>query len=136
MGLMVPRPQQLRCGEARQRGVAGQRDQPFPANPASDLLALRRGALVVPPYGGAQRSTVLVEQREAVHLARQSDRHHVTFGGAGRPESRADGHARATPPGIRILLGPSGPWGLKGIGSDTLSSHVAGLINDKGSGSG
>ena len=52
--LVAAQPEQLRGGEARQRAVAGQRDQPLEPDALLDLGALRRRALVVPQDRGAE----------------------------------------------------------------------------------
>ena len=72
--LVRAQPEQLRRREAGERAVAGQRDQPLEADPLLDLLALRRGALVVPEDRGAEHAVVLVLHDEPVHLAGEADR--------------------------------------------------------------
>ena len=68
--LVFLHPQDLGRGETGQGVVAGDLDQVFFAQPAADLVALRAGALVVPEHGRAQDRAVLVQQHQAVHLAR------------------------------------------------------------------
>ena len=53
--LVAAQPQELRRGEARQRAVARQRDQPLETERLLDLRALGGGALVVPQDRRAQR---------------------------------------------------------------------------------
>ena len=87
IGLVRAQPQQLRGGEARQRAVARQRDQPLEADPLLDLGALGRRALVVPEdRAGAGRAP-----------ARRAPRGRAS-GPRGRcPRSRGD-RARRSPP--------------------------------------
>ena len=104
LGLVRAQPQQLGRREARQRAVAGQRDQPLEADAPLDLGALGGRALVVPEDRRAQHALVLVERDEAVHLAREAD--------ARRPRaapSAAIAASAARPPVLGRLLRPAGP---------------------------
>ena len=98
VGLVRAKPQELRRGEARERAVARQRDQPLEAEAPLDLRALGAGALVVPEDRRPERHVVRAERNEPVHLAGEPDR--------GRVESRENAFGRAHPV-VRILLGPS-----------------------------
>ena len=96
---MAAQPEELRRREARERAVAGQRDQPVEADALLDLGALGAGALVVPEDRRAgSRVAALVEGDEPVHLAREPDRP------LGQP--RAHG-LRGAPPVLGILLRPA-----------------------------
>ena len=55
LGLVRAQPEQLRRGEAGERAVAGQLDQPLEPDPLLDLGALGGGALVVPEDRRADR---------------------------------------------------------------------------------
>ena len=98
LGLVPAKPQELRRREARQRPVAGQRDQPVEADEPFDLCALRSRALVVPEDRRADDTVVGIQRDQAVHLARQAD----------RPvrQPRQAG-LRGAPPVVGILLGPA-----------------------------
>ena len=97
--LVPAEPEELRRGEARERAVARQLDQPVEPDALLDLGALRARALVVPEDRRPQHFEAAVERDEAVHLARQPDR---PLG-----EPREHGLRRAPPVG-GILLGPPG----------------------------
>jgi hypothetical protein len=99
--LVPAEPEELRCGEARQRPVAGQLDEPLEADAPLDLGALLARALVVPEDRRSQYPVVLVEADEPMHLARKTEADLVE----GQP--RQDGLGRP-PPVLRILLRPAG----------------------------
>jgi hypothetical protein len=100
--LVSAQPEQLRRGEARERPVAGERDEPLEADALLDLRALGPRALVVPEDGGAEDFAALVEADEAVHLPREPD----ALGVHAEASERRLGRS---PPIRGILLRPSGP---------------------------
>src|SRR5918995_2556009 len=102
-GLVPPEPQQLRSGEARERAVAGQRDQPLELEPLLYLGALRRRALVVPEDRRTEDVASFAQAYEAVHLAREPD------AAISDTEPRQSGLTRA-PPVLGILLRPARLW--------------------------
>jgi hypothetical protein len=69
--LVLRYPQQFGSGESGHRLVACRRPQSGPA--LFQLTAFRGGASVLPENAGPQRFEVRIEQRCAVHLARQAD---------------------------------------------------------------
>ncbi len=99
LGLVPAEPEQFRGGEAGERAVAGQFDQPFEPDPRLDLCALGRRSLVVPEDRGPQDAIVGAEHDEAVHLTGQPDR---PLG-----QTREAGHGRV-PPILGVLLGVAG----------------------------
>jgi hypothetical protein len=96
-------PQELRGREARERPVARQLDEAVEADALADLLALARGALVVPEDRGADHLLVGVEHDEPVHLPDQADPRDVAGVELGQRL------LRRPPPRLGILLGPAGP---------------------------
>lgn len=74
LGLMLGHPQKLGCGEARQRLVACDLDEPLLAEAAADLVALPGRALIVPEDRGSEYLALPVEQDQPVHLPGQPDR--------------------------------------------------------------
>ena len=105
-------PEQLRRGEAGQRTVAGQRDQPLEPDAFLDLGALLRGALVVPEDCRAQHPLLRVERDETVHLAREADRP------VGEPLEHRLGCA---PPVLGILFRPARAGASRAGSSPRLS---------------
>ena len=99
LGLVPAEPEELRRREAGEGAISGQLEQPVEAEPLLDLGAFRAGALVVPEDRGAKHVTVLVEDDEAVHLAREAERAVV-------PEL-AERRLRSPPPVVGILFGPA-----------------------------
>ena len=71
--LVAAQPQQLRRGEAGQRAVAGQRDQPRRARRAPRSPRTRPPCAVVPQDRGADHRVGGVERDEAVHLPAEPD---------------------------------------------------------------
>ena len=100
--LVRAQPEQLRRGEAGERPVAREANQPLDADSPLDLLALGRGALVVPEDRGPDHPVGLVEGHEPVHLAGEADSRRVLGAHCGQRSL-----ARA-PPVLGILLGPTG----------------------------
>ena len=70
---MAAQPEELRRREARERAVAGERDQPLEPDALLDLGALGPRALVVPEDRGPDDPVGGVEGDEAVHLAGETD---------------------------------------------------------------
>jgi hypothetical protein len=103
IGLVPAQPEQLRRREARQRAVAGQRDQAFEADRRLDLGTFDRRALVVPEDRGTQRTILGIECDKAVHLTREAD----SGGPAGTRAKTPDHRLRRLPPIPRVLLGPA-----------------------------
>ena len=73
VGLVAAQPEQLRGREARERPVAGERDEALEADALLDLCALGPGALVVPEDRRAEHAVLRVEADQAVHLAGEAD---------------------------------------------------------------
>ena len=107
--LVRAQPQQLGRGEARQRAVAGQRDQPLEPDALLDLLALGGRALVVPEDRGAEHAPGGVERDEAVHLARQPDAGDLVGGRARRAPASLPAHQSSG-----ILPAPARPRDARG----------------------
>ena len=121
LGLVVAHPQDLRRGEAGQRAVAGQRDQPFEPDRLLDLGALRLGSLVVPEDRGADDLVCVVERHEAVHLTGQSD----ARGSAGLVFEAFEDRLGGAPPVLRVLLRPAGFRGRERVGGFLGGEHLA-----------
>jgi hypothetical protein len=68
VGLVTPDPQQLRCREARERVVAGHREQALASDERPDLIAFGFGSLIVPQDRGPQDIAGGVQRHEPVHL--------------------------------------------------------------------
>ena len=99
--LVPAQPQELRRGEARERAVPGQLDQPRQSDPLLDLRALGPRALVVPEDRRPEHCVVGPERDEAVHLAREAERIAVL------PAELRQRRAARLPPVLRVLLGPA-----------------------------
>ena len=99
--LVTAQPEQLRRGEARERTVPRQLDQPSEPDPLLDLDALRCRPLVVPQDRRSKYTIALVENDETVHLAGEADRRRLA------PE-RGQRTLGCTPPVFGILFGPPG----------------------------
>ena len=101
LGLVAAQPEQLRRGEAGQRAVAGERDQPLEPDALLDLRALGSGALVVPEDRRPQHAV----RRRRGRRARASGRR-----GRSRPVAAERARARLgrAPPVLGILLRPAG----------------------------
>ena len=97
--LVRAQPEQLRGGEAGERAVAGQRDQPVEPDARLDLGALGGRALVVPEDRRAQHALVGVEHDEPVHLPGEADR---------ALRQAREARLRGAPPVLRVLLRPAG----------------------------
>ena len=106
--LVVAQPQDLRRLEAGERGIAGQLEQPLRADALGDLVALGRGALVVPQQRRADHRAARVEEHGPVHLAGEAEPDDLV--GAGRGDLRQH-RLRRLPPVGRLLLGPPRPRG-------------------------
>jgi len=102
VGLVAADPQELGRREPCERPVPGELDQPLETDGALDLLALGRRALVIPEDGGPQRLKTVVQEHEAVHLAREADPGHVRDG------QLAQRRVGRPPPQLRVLLGVPG----------------------------
>ena len=106
--LMLANPEQLGCGEPRERRVGHHPDQGLAAaGTLLDLAALSRGSLIVPEQGRANDRAGLVEEDRAVHLPGEADP-----GDVGRLELALGQHGldrllRRVPPEPGILLGPA-----------------------------
>src|SRR6266540_4826313 len=72
--LVFLHPQNFRRGKSRQRDVACDLNKFFLANDLMDLIALTLRALVVPQDGWTQNISCFIEQNQAMHLTRQTDR--------------------------------------------------------------
>ena len=105
--LMIAHPENFRGGEARQRGIGGDLDQPLRAHALGDLVALRLCALIAPNDGGAQHLALLVQHDQTVHLARNAQRNDLRRVHGAFAQHRADGGDRRVPPIGRILLRPA-----------------------------
>jgi hypothetical protein len=101
---VLAHPHQLGRGEAGHREVA--RDVAEPRHGARERLALRGAAAVVPQDGGAQHLAGGIEQRGAVHLARQADGTHRGKRLGVRLAERAHHLFQRVPPLPRRLLRP------------------------------
>ena len=71
--LVPPEPEHLRRGEAGERPVPGELDQPLEPDARLDLRTLRGGALIVPENRRPEHAVGSVERYEPVHLTRQPD---------------------------------------------------------------
>ena len=118
LGLVPAEPEELRRREAGERAISGQLEQPVEAEPLLDLGAFRAGALVVPEDRGPKHVTVLVEDDEAVHLAREAERAVV-------PEL-AERRLRSQPPVFGILFGPARSRCRERVGALGTGEHLAG----------
>ena len=104
--LVAPDPEELRGGEAGERVVAGDRDEPLAPDDRPDLVAFGRRALVVPQDRRPKDLAVAVQRDEAVHLAGQPDRLNVGPIKPCRRQRAADRRDAAVPPQPRVLFGP------------------------------
>ncbi|MCY1211203.1 hypothetical protein D9M72_229130 [compost metagenome] len=119
LGLVLAHPQQLGRGEAGHREVAG--DLAQARHGARERLALRAAAAVVPEDGRAQHLAFRVEQRGAVHLARQADgaylRQRLGVRGAQLGHDRLE---RLPPLGGRLL----GPQRVRPVDRERRACHA------------
>jgi hypothetical protein len=101
---VVAHPDDLGRGEAGQHRVGGLGDKSFQADGLRDVIALLLRALVAPQNRGAQRLAALVEQDQAVHLARKPDARNLVGRNLGRDFAQAragrlsTSRSRAAPP--------------------------------------
>ena len=107
--LVVADPDELGGGEAGERVVAGDRDEPLRADDLADQVALGAGPLVVPEDRRPEDLVGGVEEDGAVHLAGEADGDDVVAGDARVGEDGPDRGDRAVPPQARVLLAPERP---------------------------
>ena len=115
--LVLLQPQQLGRREAGHGLVA--RDGARLGHQRFEFDTLGKGARIVPQNGRAQHVLLLVEQRGAMHLARQRD---AAQAGKRHWLGAADGRdhvQRGVPPVLRVLLGPAG------MGARHAQGHAA-----------
>jgi len=134
LGLMLFEPENLRCREAGQHGIAQQPDGLFLApEPFHDLFAFGGGGGVTPQFGRADHLAVLVQRDEPVLLAADPDGLDLGSRGLGltqRPPNRRRG---GVTPGVRVLfLGAGGQVGQEVVllGGGGQDAAVAG-VNDQ-----
>ena len=115
--LVLLQPQQLGRREAGHGQVA--RDGARLGHQRFEFHAFGKGTRIVPQNGRAQHVLLLVEQRGAMHLARQRD---ATQAGKRHRLGAADGRdhvQRGVPPVFRVLLRPAG------MGAGHAQGHAA-----------
>ena len=100
VGLVAAQPEQLRGREARERPIAGERDESLEADALLDLCALGPGALVVPEDRRAEHAVLRVEADQTVHLAGEADSVDVDAEESERSLARPQ-------PVVGVLLGPA-----------------------------
>ena len=103
--LMVADPEDLGRGEAGQRRVGRNRNQPVVSQALGDLLALGGGALIAPDDGAAEHLAPFVQHHQAVHLPGEADARNGAGRHAAFRQHRADPFHRRVPPVGRFLLG-------------------------------
>ncbi len=100
-----------------------------------DLVALRRGALIVPQQRGPQRFARVVgtfaHEHAAVHLPRQADRGDLPAVDAGFLHGLFHRFSARRPPLRRVLLGPAGPGALHGVRRVAGGEHLAAEVADQ-----
>ena len=107
VGLILPDPQELRGGKARQRRVGGYLYEPLPAHPLGYLVALPAAALVAPDDGAAQYIARLIQHHKAVHLPREAHALYVRRVHPALPYHLLYGGRGGSPPVPGLLLGPA-----------------------------
>ncbi len=113
--LVIAYPEQLGSREAGEGVVAGDLDETLRPDPASDLLALGLGPLVVPEDGGADDVTRLVEQHRAVHLTGEPDSLDPVGPSPGLLHETTDRLLRSDPPQAGVLLRPHRMRGVEPV---------------------
>ena len=134
VGLVIADPDELRRGEAGQRVVAGDRDEPLRADCGTDRVALGGGPLVVPQDGRAEHAVGVVEQHQPVHLAGQPDRLDVVAGDARGGQDGPDRGHGPVPPGGRVLLAPERVGRAEAVLGGADPADRAGLVDEDGLG--
>ncbi len=107
--LVAAEPEQLRCGEARQRPISRERDQSIEPDALLDLGALDGCPLVIPEDRGPDDPPRCIESDEAVHLTREADPADL------ERSELCDRSPRRDPPVLGVLLRPAGPWSRERI---------------------
>jgi len=130
---VIADPEDLRRGEARQRGVAGEPNEALAPHALIDLLALAVGPLVVPQNGRPQHLPPGVEQHGAVHLAAQSDPLDLLAADARVFERAAHRLDRGHPPLAWLLLRPAGSRGVTGVLGRGRADDASLLVDDEAS---
>ena len=101
VGLVAAQPEQLRSREARERPIAGERDESLEADALLDLCALGPGALVVPEDRRAEHAVLVRRGRPDRASGRRSRL------GRRRRRGEASALSLASQPVVGVLLGPA-----------------------------
>ena len=110
LGLVLAHPDELWRGEAGQRVVAGDRDQPLGSDGGPDQVALRGRALVVPQDRRPQNLVVLRRARRGRASGRSGRRpRHQLPDTPPQPSADANGVDAPVHHRLRVLLAPHRP---------------------------
>ena len=104
---MLPHPQDLPGGKARQGGVRGDGDEFLRAHSLGDLTALLAGAAIAPQDAAVQHLSPLVQHHQTVHLPGDAYTGNIGGGHTAFVQHGLHRLPHSTPPVGRLLLSPA-----------------------------
>ena len=104
---MLPHPQDLPSGKARQGGVRGDGDEFLRAHSLGDLTALLAGAAIAPQDAAVQHLSPLVQHHQTVHLPGDAYTGNIGGGHTAFVQHGLHRLPHSTPPVGRLLLSPA-----------------------------
>ena len=104
---MVPHPDQLGKGEARQCGIGRDPDQVIITDLGGNLFTFFGSALIAPDDGGTDDFVFFIQHHQAVHLSADTEGNNVFFRDAALCQYCTDGAHRGIIPVLGILLCPA-----------------------------
>ena len=131
---MPPHPQDFPGGEAGQRRVGGDADQPLPAHDPGYLIAFLLCAPIAPENGLAQHLPVFIQQHQPMHLPADAQSPDLGRGHTAFTDHLTNGFPGRLPPAFRILLRPAVPGLIQRIFPAGAGNGPALLIKEDGFG--